>query len=83
MNIPYAKPGTSKENKTGSWRTSKPVFYKEKCIKCGICAKFCPDGCIAWDLKKYPEIDYDYCKGCGICAHECPVKALEMVLEEK
>lgn len=89
MLLPNAKPGTSRENKTGDWRTFRPVVDKEKCVKCGKCAMFCPEGCISGvevsDIKKrdFPKVDYDYCKGCGICANECPVKAIRMVAEEK
>lgn len=70
-------PGSTRKNKTGSWRTFKPVHDKEKCIDCGICYYFCPEGCINLDI----EIDFDYCKGCGICAEECPVKAISMERE--
>lgn len=77
------KVNSSKENKTGSWRTYKPVFDHEKCISCGLCAKICPEGCIAMKKisnhnKEKPITDYDYCKGCGLCAKECPVKAIKM-----
>ena len=71
--------GSSKNVKTGGWRSFKPVIDKSKCIKCGNCWKFCPDNAIKTDI----EVDYDFCKGCGICAKECPVKCIEMVLEEK
>ncbi len=74
--------GSSVKNKTGSWRTFRPVVDKQKCIGCGICARFCPEGCIKIENKK-AKIDYDYCKGCGICANECPVKAIKMEREEK
>ena len=40
------EPGSSRKNKTGSWRTFKPVHDREKCIECGICYYFCPEGCI-------------------------------------
>ena len=70
-------PGSSKNNETGSWRTFKPILDKEKCIDCGNCILFCPEGCITKDY----DIDYDYCKGCGICAEECPVKAIKMERE--
>ncbi len=70
-------PGSSVKNKTGSWRTFKPILDKEKCIDCGNCILFCPEGCITKDY----DIDYDYCKGCGICAEECPVKAIKMERE--
>jgi len=74
--------GSSKNYKTGNWRTLKPVIDMEKCKKCWICYKFCPEGCIA-KTDKGPVIDYDYCKGCGICANECPFKAIQMVMEER
>jgi len=66
----------STANKTGLWRTFKPVIDYEKCIKCYICWKFCPDvSVIVEDEDSYPEINYEYCKGCGICASVCPVNA--------
>jgi len=71
-------PGSFVDNKTGSWRTFKPVYDKEKCNMCRFCWFFCPEGCIH-DKKEYMEFDFDYCKGCGICANECPKEAIEMV----
>ena len=41
------EPGSTRKNKTGSWRTFKPVADKEKCIGCGLCYLYCPDGCIS------------------------------------
>lgn len=76
------EPGSSSRNKTGSWRIFKPAVAEDKCIGCGICAKFCPEACIGLKDRK-AMIDLDYCKGCGICANECPAKAIEMELEEK
>jgi pyruvate ferredoxin oxidoreductase delta subunit len=75
-------PGSSKSNKTGSWRTLKPRVLFEKCIGCGTCVRFCPEGCIKL-INKKSTIGYDYCKGCGICAIECPVKAIVMEKEDK
>jgi pyruvate ferredoxin oxidoreductase delta subunit len=75
------KPGSSVEVKTGSWRTFKPVVTV-KCIGCGTCVQFCPEGCIKIDNKK-AVIDYDYCKGCLICITECPVKAIKSETEVK
>jgi pyruvate ferredoxin oxidoreductase delta subunit len=83
------KPGTSRENKTGNWRTYKPIVDHEKCIACGTCARVCPEGCVfavgdkALQGKIFYEIDLDYCKGCGICAEQCPVKCIKMELEDK
>ena len=75
-------PGTSKVNKTGSWRTLMPVFKHDTCNDCRICVLVCPDACIFGKDFKY-EADMDYCKGCGICAYECPVDDIDMVLEVK
>ncbi len=84
----------STANKTGVWRTFRPVINYEKCIRCYICWKFCPEPAISFvPGDKYPapsenfmkrdavEINYDYCKGCGICANECPKAAIDFVLE--
>lgn len=69
-------------NKTGSWRTVRPIVNKDKCINCGICWKFCPDVAIFVE-EEGAVVDFDFCKGCGICAEECPVDAIEMDKEEK
>lgn len=77
------EPGSSLKNKTGGWRTKKPVVDHKKCIKCGMCWMFCPDNCIKIDKKKGAVINYEYCKGDGICAQVCPVKCIKMVKEKK
>jgi 2-oxoisovalerate ferredoxin oxidoreductase delta subunit len=74
--------GSQTFNKTGAWRNIKPIIDLGKCIKCGICWKFCPEPSIDI-VDEWPVIDYDYCKGCGICAEECPSKCIVMVEEEK
>ena len=71
-------PGWSEDNKTGSWRTLRPVKDAERCSDCGLCWVYCPEGCIShgnW------EIDYTYCKGCGICHVECKRGAIDLVRE--
>ena len=75
------KPGSSKEVKTGSWRTFMPIVTV-KCTGCGICLQFCPEGCMKIVNGK-AEIDYDYCKGCLICVNECPTKSIGSKREEK
>ena len=85
-----AKPNTTKKNKTGGWRTFTPIFDKEKCIGCGMCAMICPENICCPNKKRktnkngrvYYEVDLEYCKGCGICAENCPVKAIEMKLKK-
>jgi pyruvate ferredoxin oxidoreductase delta subunit len=75
-------PGTAEKFKTGSWRSEKPVWSKEKCINCLICWISCPDSSIIVKDGKMTGIDYDHCKGCGICSRECPVKPVKAILME-
>jgi len=75
------RPGSAKDYHTGSWRALRPICDNAKCIKCGICYIFCPEGCISADADGYFVADLDYCKGCGICAHECWPRAIKMVGE--
>ena len=73
----------STHNKTGVWRVMKPRLIPEKCTKCYVCWKCCPD--IAIEVKEegeLPVIIFEYCKGCGICANECKPKAIEMEEED-
>ncbi len=74
---------SSRNAKTGSWRSSRPIIDIDNCIKCYICWKFCPDMAIILVEGEYPRINYDYCKGCGICANQCPKKCIEMEREAK
>lgn len=79
---PLAQPGSASENKTGFWRSQKPIFDEKLCTGCSRCAKLCPDACIIMRLNKEGKLkaqpDYDYCKGCGLCAAECPFSAITM-----
>jgi len=72
---------TPELNKTGSWRSQRPIIDLEKCIQCLMCWLHCPDNSILIKDQKITGVDYDHCKGCGACAAVCPVKAIEMVPE--
>ena len=74
--------GSAKRYRTGDWKSERPVWDHQKCIKCGICYLFCPEGCIREKEDGYFEADLYYCKGCGICARECWTEAIKMVEEE-
>lgn len=77
------KSGSSKRNKTGSWRTEvTPKFLQKNCIACRMCATICPEGCIEGTEKNTFHCDYNYCKGCGLCAIVCPKKDIEMEKEK-
>lgn len=75
--------GNAANYKTGSWKSQRPVWDNAKCIKCGICYIFCPEGCIQETKDGFYEANLDYCKGCGICAHECWPGAIVMREEEE
>ena len=75
--------GSASRYKTGDWRSQKPIFDLEKCIKCGLCYIYCPEGCINQNAQGDFEADMYYCKGCGICARECPKDVITMVEEEE
>lgn len=76
--------GCADEYVTGTWRTYKPVWNKDKCIHCYRCFIYCPDSSVKVKEGKVVGIDYNHCKGCGICAKHCPPKvhAIDMVLDE-
>ncbi|MFA5096410.1 MAG: 4Fe-4S dicluster-binding protein [Candidatus Omnitrophota bacterium] len=77
------KPGSSRSNKTGPWRTeSRPRFLKKNCIACNMCILVCPESCIKGEGKNTYDFDPEYCKGCGTCAAICPKKDIEMVKED-
>jgi pyruvate ferredoxin oxidoreductase delta subunit len=66
---------------TGEWSQEKPNV-SEKCIACGQCVKFCPEGAIEIkkiDGKNRAVVNLKYCKGCRLCAETCPIKAIDMV----
>ena len=52
-----SKPGSSKKNKTGSWRVElRPKFLRKECIGCKLCVSVCPEGCIEPVEKNVYEI---------------------------
>ena len=51
---------------------------KDKCVKCGICAKVCPVGDIKGGHGEYPEwLHHKDCLNCFTCYHHCPHHAIE------
>ena len=61
-------------------RAFRPVVDNEKCIQCGNCQTYCPEGTVMLHDEEV-VFDYRFCKGCGVCANECPVDAIKMVRE--
>ena len=51
----------------------KVDIFRGWCKCCGICAAFCPRGCIALDAEGSPFLEHeDRCTGCGWCEIHCP-----------
>ncbi len=62
-----------------------PKLNKEKCTKCGLCVRKCPDNAIlqprimsesGQEEKGYPVFMPELCAGCGLCWNICPVGAI-------
>jgi uncharacterized Fe-S center protein len=68
--------GVTKETKIRIHDSSYPVYQKDACTYCGVCAEVCPFHAI-----KVNEESWDYnekaCFGCGACVDACPSKALQ------
>jgi pyruvate ferredoxin oxidoreductase delta subunit len=77
------EPGSANQYRTGAWRSQKPITDIKKCIKCGVCYIYCPEGCVKQDEEGHFLADLYHCKGCGICAKECWPQAITMVEEEE
>jgi pyruvate ferredoxin oxidoreductase gamma subunit len=68
---------TSEQEKTGVWRTQRPVIDYAHCNRCSwVCSTLCPDSAIDVDADHTPRIDYDHCKGCMVCVAVCPPHAI-------
>jgi len=62
--------GVTKKSKREMHNGSKPIYQKDKCTFCGICAEVCPFNAIktkedSWNLNSRK------CFGCGVCVENC------------
>ena len=59
-------------------------IYRAWCKECGLCAAFCPKGCIKLNDAGAPVIeDSDCCTGCGWCELHCPDFAISVRERQK
>jgi len=65
----------TKETKRAIHHGSKPVFTKDKCTYCGICAEVCPFSAINVKESSW-KICNRKCFGCGVCVDACETDAI-------
>jgi uncharacterized Fe-S center protein len=70
--------GVTKETKLQMHHNSRPVFHKDKCTYCNICAEKCPFEALTITTDTW-EKNQDSCFGCGVCVDVCPNTALTNV----
>jgi pyruvate ferredoxin oxidoreductase delta subunit len=74
--------GKAKPFKPGDKPEAIPEFDRDRCIRCGLCYLYCPDGAILRTDDGFFDVYQEKCKGCGICHRECWFGAINMVKEE-
>ncbi|MCL6621149.1 MAG: 4Fe-4S binding protein [Syntrophobacterales bacterium] len=54
-------------------------IYRAWCKECGLCAEFCPTGCLKLDDSGRPVVaDAAACSGCRFCELHCPDFAISV-----
>lgn len=53
------------------------AFFKEKCVRCGVCLSVCPHGAIRFENGSEERIDREKCVYCMECGEACPTGALK------
>ncbi|MCP4716439.1 MAG: 4Fe-4S dicluster domain-containing protein [Deltaproteobacteria bacterium] len=74
--------GTAKPFKPGGPRVALPEWDKDRCIRCGICYLYCPNGAVYRENDGFFDVEAKSCSGCGICHRECWFGVISMVEEE-
>jgi hypothetical protein len=63
--------GTSRTGKLQMHQFLVPKIDEERCLKCGKCAKDCPEDALVWKKGDIPVVIEERCIGCGECAESC------------
>lgn len=64
---------------TGTWRYHRPVIRHDDCVKCGICAEYCPCGVIEKSTTRWSLIIHT--ARAAASAPPSRPKAIDFVLE--
>jgi pyruvate formate lyase activating enzyme len=54
------------------------VWFKEKCLACGLCLATCPHGAVRVDESGRRQVDRNACDYCGLCVKRCPGEAMNL-----
>lgn len=68
--------GVTKETKIKIHDGSYPVYQKDACTYCGVCAEVCPFQAIKVNEESWEYTEQE-CFGCSVCVDACPSKALQ------
>lgn len=67
--------GVTAETKRWIHHGSKPVYNKDNCTYCGVCAEVCPFHAISLNRSNW-RCNERSCFGCGVCVHNCKFEGL-------
>ena len=62
--------GVTRETKQRMHHGSRPIYQKDKCTFCGVCAEVCPFGAIKVKKNSWKQ-KMKKCFGCGVCVENC------------
>lgn len=68
--------GVTKETKKRMHHGSRPIYNKDACIYCGVCAEVCPFEAIKIKGNKLKQ-NMRSCFGCGVCIENCDAGAMK------
>ena len=68
--------GVTKETKREMHHGSRPIYQRDACTFCGVCAELCPFEAISVKGDKWKH-NMRSCFGCGICVENCKSGAIK------